>query len=1159
MMENKGFFGGGLGPLVYLADNWISRVGIALTTTGGVAWMFTLPAHFGAGGGHPYLALLSVFALPAIFLLGLALIPLGIRLKEKSKRRAGVYPSSFPPPSWANPEFRKLISFIGLATAANVIIGGHLTYSVIAYMDSSSFCGQACHIMEPEFTAWQVAPHSQVDCVDCHIGAGAANLVAAKLNGASQLIGVLTNTYPTPVPTPVHNLAQGDLTCARCHSDRDLGLKRKEWVRFASDEANTATRTELLLAIGGGSNPKGAHGAHMANGAWIEYRSNEKRTEIPWMRYTSPEGAETVFATASWSDDRARDMKLRTMDCTDCHNRAAHSFEVASEAIDEALAKGLIDAALPFIKREGLKAVEAGYPSREEVREKIPAAIAAFYSGQGGADRAAVERAGAELLAIYERNVFPRWGVDWETHPNFNGHENNPGCFRCHDAGLVSQDQQARRLSDDCSSCHLIVADGQPVSAPEARTTLTSTGGSGMPGTFNYNTGAGAASFNHAVHVNYESGDCTACHNSLFPMSRAPLNYGDNLHRTAEANRSSCAGCHVSGGKAFASADNCSRCHSGLSQPRRAVASTAPAEAALPGVMSYATSLGRAEFDHAEHIELAEGRCQQCHNTLFEMGRGNLAFGGLDMHKGAEAAKSSCAGCHAAGGEAFAAADNCSRCHVGLGEPKPTPVTGVSGIPSSPAIDTRLGPARFDHDKHIELSDNNCQACHNKIFPLAKGLLGYKDNLHKTAEAASTSCGACHRPGGEAFGSENNCLKCHTDASAQARGSAMGLPDLVQYANRLGPVAFNHDQHIVDAKGECGACHPGTFEMKSAGSLPRYSNDYHREAEAAGTSCAKCHSPKGESFGTLNNCTRCHEGLELNRQASLFASPWMFLLLLAMPLTATAQERGGYVGSKRCEVCHAEQSHGFAGNPHALLATSERWEAQEIACESCHGPGLAHVQSLDPEPLAVWAKSQPDRVNQACLECHGAGTKQAGRFFSDHVRNEVACTGCHQAHDAPARPLLSAKTDVLCSSCHAEVSAAFRRPYKHKLHEGTISCVDCHDPHGQSPVAGPTRVSVNETACYNCHGDKRGPFPFEHAPVKMEPCSTCHEPHGSANPRMMVRHNVAQLCLECHTTTLAALGGSPPAFHDLRSARFRACTTCHSKIHGSFVSRDFLR
>lgn len=1152
-------FASGLGPIIYLADNWISRIGILLTTTGGVAWLFTLPAHFGGAEAHPYLALLSVFALPAVFFLGLALIPLGIRLKEKRERKAGVYPSSFPAPSLANPEFRKLASFVFIATAANVVIGGHLTYSAIEYMDSSSFCGQACHIMEPEFVAWQVAPHSEVGCVECHIGEGAANLFAAKLNGTKQLIEVLTNTYPTPVPTPVHNLAQGDLTCGDCHSDRDLGVKRREYIRFAADENNTATRTELLLAVGGGDNPKGAHGAHMSGGAWIDYRSNEKRTEIPWMQYRSPGGEETVFATAGWNDSQTEEFELRRMDCTDCHNRAAHSFEDASDAIDKAMAEGKIDPSLAFIKREGLAAVQGAYESREAARSGIPQALEDFYGGQGGASAAAVNEAAAALVAIYERNIFPQWGVAWQTHPDFNGHQNNPGCFRCHDDGHISRDSQARAIGDDCTSCHVILAEGQPVSAPAPGVSLTSTGGGGLPGLLSFETPAGEARFDHAQHVNYESGDCTACHNSLFPMSRAPLGYGDNLHRTAEANRTSCAGCHVAGGKAFASEGNCTQCHSGLSEPRTLRASTAPAEPALPGEMTYSTDLGRVLFDHADHVEMADGRCRECHNTLFAMAKGNLDFGGADFHKGAEAANSSCAGCHAPGEDAFAVDDNCSRCHVGLGEPKPTPVTGVSGVPKLPRVDTRLGPARFDHDKHIELAENDCQTCHNKIFPLSKGLLGYKDNLHKTAEQAATSCGSCHRPEGTAFASEGNCLNCHADASAQARGSEMGLPELVQYANRLGPVAFNHDEHIVDADGDCGACHPGAFEMKSSGELPRYSDDYHRQAERTGTSCAQCHAPQGEAFGTLDNCTRCHQGLEINRQASLFGSPWMMLLLLAMPLSAGAQSKGGYVGSERCAVCHDEHSAGFDANPHALLTTSERWEAQEIACESCHGPGLAHVQALDPAPLEVWANAQPDRVNQACLNCHRSGSHQAERFFSDHLRNEVACTGCHQAHEAPARPLLAAETDALCSSCHLEVSAAFRRPYTHNLHDGTISCVDCHAPHGQSPVSGPTRISVNETVCLNCHADKRGPFPFEHAPVKMEPCSTCHEPHGSANPRMMVRHNVAQLCLECHTSSLAALGGSPPAFHDVRSARFRSCTGCHSKIHGSFVSRDFLR
>ncbi len=84
-----------------------------------------------------------------------------------------------------------------------------------------------------------------------------------------------------------------------------------------------------------------------------------------------------------------------------------------------------------------------------------------------------------------------------------------------------------------------------------------------------------------------------------------------------------------------------------------------------------------------------------------------------------------------------------------------------------------------------------------------------------------------------------------------------------------------------------------------------------------------------------------------------------------------------------------------------------------------------------------------------------------------------------------------------------------------------------------------------------------------HPPVRLEGCRVCHEVHGSANPRMMVRHEVLNLCLECHANLPVpnppALGVVPPAFHDLRDPRFRNCTICHQKIHGSHVDRNFLR
>jgi c(7)-type cytochrome triheme protein len=707
-------------------------------------------------------------------------------------------------------------------------------------------------------------------------------------------------------------LAQGNLTCSECHSDRDLGDKRKEWIFFAEDEANSATRTELLLKIGGGENHAGAHGAHMGNGAVIEYRSDPSRETIPWMRYTTPDGRQTVYATAEWNEEAAESLELRTMDCTDCHNRAAHSFETAAKALDRALAEGKIDPKLPFIKREGMAAVEGRYASREEAAERIPAAIRAFYRQQyPQASSEAVAASSTAVLAIYERNVWPEFGVTWGVHPNHGGHEDFPGCFRCHDDGHVSQDAARQAIGDTCESCHAILVDGQPVSAPAAtELTLTSARDS-LPRQMTFDTKAGAAGFDHAKHVDYEKGECTTCHNALFPMSRANLRYGADLHRAAEAAKTSCAGCHVAGGEAFASANNCEKCHTGLSAPRTMLAGDFPrSPSPLPGELRYETSLGEALFDHVKHVDHAEGRCVDCHNQLFPMESDVELRYGEDMHRAAEAAKSSCAGCHVAGREAFASAENCSKCHVGLGSPKPTPVTGISGIPDVPSVDTRLGPARFDHSKHVELAKDNCQACHNKIFPLEKGLLGYEDNLHKTAEAAKTSCGACHFPGGEAFEAKSNCLKCHADASTNERGSLLGLPERIFYHNRLGDVAFDHDQHIVDAKGDCKQCHEGLWPMEEVG-LKGYAEDYHRVAERGNQSCAACHAPTKSSFGSLNNCTRCHEGLELdidpNRKASLFGgAPWAMLLLLSLPLGGRAQTKGGYIGSEKCDVCHEE-------------------------------------------------------------------------------------------------------------------------------------------------------------------------------------------------------------------------------------------------------------
>jgi len=1136
---------GRVGRFVYLANNWISRVGILVAIVGAVAWLLTLPA----GGAHPYLGLLTALILPGFVILGLSLLALGMKKKELHRKRRGSYPDSFPSARFADPEFRHFVSLVGVATLASLILGSHLTYSSLEYMESVEFCGQSCHIMQPEFIAAQYAPHSQAPCVDCHIREGFGPFVKAKINGTKQLYETLTGTYPTPIPTPVHDLAQGEITCGKCHSDIDFGERRREWIQFREDEENSAFRTELLLQVGGGSNRSGAHGAHYDDNV-IEYWSDDKRTTVSAIRLTRPDGAIVRYARADSSSPKG---EPRTMDCTDCHNRAAHSFEPPDKALDESLAAGRIDSSLPFIKREGLKLLQADYDSREVARDQLPIALGSFYEGRQTSEQV-IQEAAQELLAIYERNVFPEFGVTWGTHPNHSGHEDYPGCFRCHNKELIASDN-GHPIGDTCEDCHQILAVDQPISRPSVPLLTESPIRDPVPAAVVYRTVLGDAPFDHAEHVREAGNDCTACHNRLFRMRRGRINYGADLHRTAEAAGASCAGCHVAGGEAFASSENCNKCHAGLSDPIMLSKAPSPEAARLPGRVAYETSLGEAWFDHAQHVSLAKGDCAACHNQLFPMEEAPLEYGDA-LHSTAEAARSSCAGCHVVGGEAFGSEGNCQKCHDGLGEPKTTPTSGLSGIPEALSYTTRLGPAKFGHERHVDLAKGDCKICHNAIFPLEKGLLNYADNLHRTSEQTKTSCGACHAVGREAFESEGHCLDCHAEPIASAQGSAMGLPKQAIYPSRLGDVAFNHDLHIEEAGGRCSDCHNSLFPMAKV-SLSGYADDYHREAETAGSSCAACHAPEKESFGSLNNCDRCHEGLELKIGQRAGASWFLPAQLVFLPLQLVPVKPERFIGSEKCAVCHPEESTGFSQDRHAVLSLSKRWESEQIACEACHGPGFEHVLALEPSELEVFGEAQPEVVNRTCLECHAADTNR--HDFDQHARAGVACTGCHTVHGVSEKAMLAREVDAVCSQCHTAARAEFNRPFRHKLDEGAVSCVDCHNPHGEAPPAQMARISGNETGCLKCHSDKRGPFPFEHAPVRLEPCSSCHEPHGSANPRMLTRHLESQLCLECHAMTDGSLGGAPTGFHDLRSARFRNCSTCHTKIHGSFASRDFLR
>ncbi len=312
------------------------------------------------------------------------------------------------------------------------------------------------------------------------------------------------------------------------------------------------------------------------------------------------------------------------------------------------------------------------------------------------------------------------------------------------------------------------------------------------------------------------------------------------------------------------------------------------------------------------------------------------------------------------------------------------------------------------------------------------------------------------------------------------------------------------------------------------------------------------------------------------RAAGLSLMAGVGALLLLIPSraqdkpAAPAAKAGEYAGSEVCMGCHEDIAKAFQKNPHSVLDKFAKRGWQGKVCESCHGPGAKHAESVSADDIANPGKLAAAKADQKCLSCHLNQSTVAGRIQGGHARNQVSCAGCHSMHrerveGAPAGLALRkpAAINELCSGCHSSEWAQFQRPHRHRLPENAMSCVDCHNPHGSFLPASIRTASANEPGCFRCHGDKRGPFVYEHAPVRLEGCVTCHEPHGSANPRMLTRREVTQQCLECHaniaTPVASELGGIPPAFHDLRSARFRNCTICHVKIHGSQVNRALLR
>lgn len=301
------------------------------------------------------------------------------------------------------------------------------------------------------------------------------------------------------------------------------------------------------------------------------------------------------------------------------------------------------------------------------------------------------------------------------------------------------------------------------------------------------------------------------------------------------------------------------------------------------------------------------------------------------------------------------------------------------------------------------------------------------------------------------------------------------------------------------------------------------------------------------------------------RWALLFA-----LSLLAFVLPAAAQD---YVGSATCKTCHPDINQNFFRNAHYKSIASGKETPAKTGCEGCHGAGSAHVKQPSKTNIRAFSQLGPQQTLEACLTCHSKDLSRVNIRRSAHTEADVACSSCHSIHKPATPKNLLAKTQTqLCYTCHATVRASFEMPVKHRVNEGAVQCSDCHNPHGSfAPTwrtgTRPRMVSHaldNETPCLKCHVDKRGPFVYEHAAVRVEGCESCHMPHGSTNAKLLRRPVTFTLCLECHTGagTFGTQGNGvalQSSSHNLLDPRYQKCTLCHVRIHGSNSDVNFLR
>jgi NapC/NirT cytochrome c family, N-terminal region len=442
-----------------LARHPVAIAGAIVVTASAVVFVALVIAALAGLFRNPYAGLVVFVAIPALFVLGLLLIPLGMWLqRRKLARKPDAAAEDWPVVDFRRRDVRRSALMIAALTAVNIVIVLLAGYGGLHWMESPGFCGQVCHTpMQPQFAAWEAGVHGRVACAQCHIGEGAKGFVHAKLSGVRQLMHVVTNSYPRPIP-PGAEMPPGERVeaCGRCHQPERASGDRVRVIRaYGDDEKNTETLTVLQMFVNRSAASTRAIHWHADPAVRVEYVSTDEKNEtIPYVKVTDASGQVREYRAPDTTDQMIAAGTRRVMDCADCHNAVGHPIAPTPEqALDQAIAAARVSRELPYVRREGLRLMNASYSSVDDAVQAIDREMRSFYQSQGtAADPQTVSKSVAALQDVYRRNVFPDMKVTWGSYPDQKGHFTSNGCFRCHDESHTTKD--GATISGDCSYCH---------------------------------------------------------------------------------------------------------------------------------------------------------------------------------------------------------------------------------------------------------------------------------------------------------------------------------------------------------------------------------------------------------------------------------------------------------------------------------------------------------------------------------------------------------------------------------------------------------------------------------------------------------------------------------------------------------------------------------